>query len=213
MAGMAKYPIFLELAGRRVVVVGAGKVAIRKTEALLAAGARLIIVAENIDEKLSIICKGSDAEIIQDKYSTEYLSRAVLVIAATDKMELNERIYKDCQQMEILCNVVDEPGLCDFFVPGVVKRGKLQIAVGTGGACPSYAGHLRKKLENIITEEHGLFLAELETVRAELMEKIGDQSQRKALLGQLVDDESFDFFVENGPAKWRNRADKIIEQF
>ena len=85
----------------------------------------------------------------------------MLAIAATSDRQLNRRIYKDCQELEILCNVVDAPELCDFIVPAVVKRGDLQIAIGTEGNCPAYAGHLRKKLEQSFTDKHGEFLAEL----------------------------------------------------
>jgi len=207
---MAKYPIFLELAGRRVVVIGAGAVAVRKAQSLLAAGARVVVVAESIDDMLTIQYQGTGAELIKSKYSKDYLAGAVLVIAATNKTELNRRIYKDCQQLEILCNVVDQPQLCDFFIPAVVKRGDLQIAVGTEGDCPAYAGHIRKKLEQTFTDKHGRFLDELKTLRERIIKDVPDAGRRKALLGQLADDESFEYFVQNGPLKWQQYADKLI---
>jgi precorrin-2 dehydrogenase/sirohydrochlorin ferrochelatase len=210
---MARYPIYLELSGRRVVIIGAGPVAIRKAQTLLETGARLVIVAKDIDDRVAVRFAGTDAELIKSKYSKDYLAGAVLVIAATNKPELNKQISKDCQQLEILCNVVDQPQLCDFFVPAVVKRGGLQIAVGTEGHCPAYAGHIRKKLEKIFTEEHGRFLAELETFRRRIINDVPEPSQRKILLGNLVDDKSFDFFIENGPDAWRKRAEKTINDF
>jgi precorrin-2 dehydrogenase/sirohydrochlorin ferrochelatase len=209
---MAKYPIFLELGGRRAVVIGAGAVALRKVQALVAAGARLVVVAERIDDMLTIQSQGTNVKLIKSRYSKEYLTGAVLVIAATNNHELNRRIYKDCQELEILCNVVDEPELCDFFVPAVVKRGDLQIAVGTEGHCPAYAGHIRKKLEQTFTDKHGEFLAELETLRKRIIKDVPDPADRKVLLGQLVDDKSFEFFVENGAAAWWDRAEKIIKE-
>jgi len=209
---MAKYPIFLEMGGRRAVVIGAGAVALRKAQALLAAGARLVVVAEHIDDMLTIQSQGTNAKLVKSRYSKEYLTGAVLVIAATGNRQLNRRIYKDCQELEILCNVVDEPELCDFFVPAVVKRGDLQIAVGTEGHCPAYAGHLRKKLEQTFTDKHGEFVAELETLRKRIIKDVPDPADRKTLLGQLVDDKSFEYFVENGAADWRDRAEKIIKE-
>jgi precorrin-2 dehydrogenase/sirohydrochlorin ferrochelatase len=209
---MAKYPIFLEMSGRRAVVIGAGAVALRKAQALLAAGARLVVVAEHIDDMLTIQSQGTNAELIKSRYSKEYLTGAVLAIAATNNPKLNKRIYKDCQELEILCNVVDEPELCDFFVPAVVKRGDLQIAVGTEGHCPAYAGHIRKKLEQTFTDKHGEFVAELETLRKRIIEDVPDPADRKVLLGQLVDDKSFEYFVDNGAAAWRDRAEKIIKE-
>jgi len=210
---MPKYPIFLELKDRRVVVIGGGTVATRKAQSLLDAGARLVLVAEKIDDTLINLCRNKNAEIIKSKYSKNYLSRAVLAIAATNDHQLNRRIYKDCQELEILCNVVDEPQMCDFFVPAVVKRRDLQIAIGTEGACPAYSGHLRKKLEQLFTEKHGQFLAELQAFRKHIIESITDLSNRKALLGELVGDESFEYFIEKGPTAWRDRAEKTLNQY
>ena len=120
---MAKYPIFLDLNGRRVVIIGGGSVATRKAETILGTGARLVVVAPRLDETLRKVCSGSKAELIESKYSKDYIGGATLVIAATNDEALNRQIYKDCQQLEILCNVVDSPGLCDFYVPAVVQRG------------------------------------------------------------------------------------------
>lgn len=209
---MAKYPIFLELSGRRVVVIGGGAVAVRKAQALLAADARLVVVAERIDNLLTALCRGKNAELIRSRYSKDYLAGAVLAVAATNNHQLNKQIYKDCQELEVLCNVVDEPELCDFFVPAIVKRGDLQIAVGTEGQCPAYAGHVRKKLEKIFTEEHGQFLAELETLRKRIIKDVSDPAERKTVLGQLADDKSFEYFVENGPSQWRDYAQGLISK-
>lgn len=207
---MAKYPIYLELGGRRAVVIGGGTVAVRKAQVLLAAGARLVVVAEQVDDMLTDLCTRSDVKLIRSKYSKNYLAGAVLAIAATNSRSVNKQVYKDCQELEILCNVVDDPELCDFFVPAVVKRGDLQIAIGTEGYCPAYAGHIRKKLEQTFTDKHGEFLAELETLRKRIIHDVPDEADRKAILGRLVDDKSFEYFVENGPAKWHTYADKFI---
>jgi len=209
---MAKYPIFLELGGRRVVVIGAGAVAIRKAQSLLDAGARLVVVSEHIDSAMTTLCQQANAELVRSKYSKDHLVGAALVIAATSNRQLNERIYKDCQQLEILCNVVDQPQLADFFVPAVVKRSHLQIAITTEGDCPAYAGHLRKKLEQIFTVQHGEFLAQLKTLRKLIIETVPNPADRNALLGQLVEDQSFEYFIQNGPAAWRDRAEKITKQ-
>ena len=209
---MAKCPIFLELGGRRVVVVGGGTVAVRKAQALLGAGARLVVVAERIDDMLTALCTDSGAELIRSRYSKDYLVGAVLAIAATNNHQLNKQIYKDCQELEIFCNVVDEPQLCDFFVPAVVKRGSLQIAIGTEGHYPAYSGHIRKKLEKTFTEKHGQFLAELETLRKQIVKDVPDPADRKALLGELVDDKSFEYFLENGPAQWRIFANGLVNK-
>ena len=149
---MVKYPIFLKLSSRRVVIIGGGAVAARKAQSLLAAGAHVVVVADTIDDMLIAFCQDANAELIKSRYSKDYLSGAVLAIAATNDHELNKQIYKDCQELGLLCNVVDVPELCDFFVPAVVKRGDLQIAISTNGRCPAYAALLRKKLEQNYTD-------------------------------------------------------------
>ncbi len=210
---MAKYPIFLDLTDRRTVVIGAGNVAIRKAQSLRDAGARVVIIADKAGDTAVAFCADNDIELVTSSYTKSYLSAASLVIAATNDSELNSRIYKDCQEQEILCNVVDQPHLCDFYVPALVQRGSLQIAIGTDGACPAYAGHLRRKLQEQFTEDHSRFMVELEAVRKKVIENLSELADRKSLLGKLVDDQSFDYFIKNGSAAWHDRADKLIAEF
>lgn len=207
---MTKYPIFLDLSGRRTVLVGGGTVALRKAESLLEAGARVVVIAHKPSEAMTALSANKAAELIRARYAKQYLTGAVLVIAATDDRTVNEQVYRDCQELEILCNVVDDPPLCDFFVPAVVRRGDLQIAIGTDGYCPAYAGHLRKKLEILFTEQHGQFLRELERVRKTVIEKV-PPTERKSLLGHLVDDESFEYFRTHGLEAWRQRSEKMVK--
>jgi len=207
---MSRYPIYLELKGRRVVVVGAGVVAARKIQTLSAAGARVVVVASRVSATFEHTCQKPNIELIMASYSKDYLAGATLAIAATNDLKLNRQIYEDCQQLEVLCNVVDNPELCDFYVPAVVKRGDLQIAVGTDGNCPAYAGHIRQKLEEIFTDAHGRFLGELEIIRKQIIADIGDPADRKAVLGELVREKSFDYFIKNGPDAWRKRAKNMI---
>jgi len=208
---MAKYPIFLELGGRRVVLVGGGAVATRKASVLLDAGARLVVVADRAGAVLTDLCTRHGAQLIRAKYDKQYLGEAALVIAATSDEKVNRQVYADCQTLSILCNVVDDPQHCDFFVPAVVKRGDLQIAIGTEGNCPAYAGHLRKKLEKMFSEQHGQFLAELEGMRRRIIKEVPDSADRKALLGQLVDDGSFKHFNAGGVDAWRAKAEELIQ--
>lgn len=194
-----------------MVVIGGGTVAVRKAQTLLEANARLVVVAEDIDKLMTALCKTKNAELIRSRYEKSYLTGAVLAIAATNDHGLNKQIYKDCQELEILCNVVDVPELCDFYVPAIVKRGDLQIAISTDGKCPAYAGHTRKKLEEIFTEKHGEFLNELEKIRLKILNEIPEENKRKIILGKLTDDNSFDYFIKNGPEEWRTYANELME--
>ena len=209
---MGKYPVFLELTGRRAVIIGGGAVAAKKAQTLLATGVRLVIVAEDIDNLLEAQCRGTSAELIKSRYSKDYLVGATLVIAATNDCRLNKQIHRDCQELEILCNVVDEPQLCDFFVPAVVRRGDLQIAICTEGHYPASAAHIKKKLEQTFTNEHGEFLSELEKIRKEVIGSMPDSADRKAVLGQLADDESFEYFIQCGLSEWRKRAERLVQK-
>jgi precorrin-2 dehydrogenase / sirohydrochlorin ferrochelatase len=207
---MSRYPIFLNLAGRKTVVIGAGSVGSRKAQALAETGARVVVVALHFDPAFSVIATRPNVEVIQSRYSKEYLAGAVLAIAATNDSELNRQIYADCQQLEALCNVVDVPELCDFFVPAVVQRGPLQIAISTDGNCPAYAGHVRRKLEELFTEAHGRFVEDLEVLRRRLIQAVPDTHRRKALLGRLVGDESLEYYIRQGAEAWKSRADLWI---
>ena len=204
---MSKYPIFLELKGRRTLVVGGGGVAARKVEVLLEAGATVLVVAKSISDEIG---KQDKLKLVEGEYKSEYLDGAVLVIAATSDNGLNRRVYQDCRQRGVLCNVVDVPELCDFFVPAVARRGDLQIAIGTEGHCPAYAAHIRRKLEAMFTDKHGQFLAELGAMRKKVIETL-DADKRKAVLVKIADDESFEYFAAKGTEKWREYAQKIIK--
>ena len=203
---MSEYPIFLELKDRKVVIIGAGPIATRKVQSLLGTGARLVIIAERFTETMTNLCKHANAELIQDRYSKNYLTDAALAIAATNDLQLNEQIYKDCQKLQVLCNVVDQPDCCDFFVPAVVKRGMLQIALSTEGCCPAYAKTLKSKLQSTFTEKHGQFLSQLQCLRTKIIEKIPDPAERKSLLTKLADDKSFEYFICHGPEQWQHYA-------
>jgi precorrin-2 dehydrogenase/sirohydrochlorin ferrochelatase len=207
---MAKYPITLEMSGRRAVVIGAGPVAARKVQSLQEAGARVTVIAPHVQPMLEEAFHLPHVELVLSLYQKDYLVGATLVIAATNDTTLNRQIYTDCQSLEILCNVVDQPELCDFYVPAVVQRGDLQIAVSTDGHCPAYAGHLRKKLEEQFTETHGQFVEALEEARRRTIAAIENADERKAVLGQLAGDDSFAYFVQHGVGEWLTHSQDLI---
>jgi precorrin-2 dehydrogenase / sirohydrochlorin ferrochelatase len=209
---MAKLPIYLDMNDRRAVVIGGGAVAVRKVQALAQAGARIVVVAEHVPSALLEAFQLPQVELVISSYRKDYLVGATLAVAATNDLVLNRQVYEDCQELEILCNVVDQPELCDFYTPAVVQRGNLQIAIGTDGNCPAYAGHLRKKLEEMFTAEHGRFVEELEKIRVRILNDVADANQRKAVLGRLVGDESFEIFRRQGVEEWLEYAEQEIGQ-
>jgi siroheme synthase-like protein len=140
------YPIFLDLKGRAVLVAGAGKVALRKTKGLVEAGARVTVVApEHLPdfEELSV-------RLIRRVFRASDLSGVVLVFAATNDRRANHRIAIAAKGRGIFANVADSAEECAFLVPARLERGRVQIAVATGGADPRLSAELRKKLEQVL---------------------------------------------------------------
>lgn len=207
---MAKYPIYLDLTNAQAVVVGAGSVAARKVKTLLQAGATVKVVTKAVEKDFDEICKGLTIEIVISDYERSHLKEAFLVIAATDDPELNTRIYNDCQSLKILCNVVDVPHLCNFYVPSVIRQGDLQIAISTNGKCPAYAAHLRRKFEKLITEDHAAFLDCLDDIRKEIIATEIPLADRKTLLVKLANDDSFEMFLKEGPQVWKQTSLKML---
>lgn len=148
-ADPALYPISLRLVGRSCLVVGGGDVAGRKAVSLMAAGARVCVVAPRLGPLLADARSADDVswEWREREFEDADVSDRILVIAATDDAALNARAAAAARRTGALVNVVDDPDECDFFVPGVVQRGLFQIAVSTGGAAPGLARRLRERLE------------------------------------------------------------------
>ncbi len=209
---MAKYPISLELTGRRVVIIGGGEVAARKLQTILDAGAAATVLSANISDHIKEVAKNGNVELIQAQYYRDALTGATLAIAATDDRRTNEMVFEHCRELGILCNVVDVPELCDFFVPAVIKRGSLEISISTQGKCPAYAGRIRAMLEEIFTEQHGEFLDALEDLRRCLIANVSDCATRGQILKDLAGAESFSYYKEKGPDAWRIRAENIIRK-
>lgn len=206
---MAKYPLFLELKDRPVVVIGGGNVALQKAKALLETGARLTVIAKKICACLDSLCQQHDIPCEVRAYTTDAIRDAILVIAATNDRAVNEAVFRDCRERRILCNVVDVPDLCDFYVPAIVRRGALQIAIGTDGYSPAFAGQLRRKLETLITEQYGEFINHLRQLRQVVIAQVAEHN-RKDVLMKMASDESFQVFTEEGPKAWQDYARAMI---
>jgi siroheme synthase-like protein len=140
------YPIFLDLKDRPVLVVGAGKVALRKAKGLLEAGARVTIVAPEWEPEFETL----PVRIVRRRFRASDLSGVVLIFAATDDRLANHRIGIAAKGKGVFANIADSAEECDFLVPARVERGNLQFAVSTGGESPRLSAELRKKLEDIL---------------------------------------------------------------
>jgi precorrin-2 dehydrogenase/sirohydrochlorin ferrochelatase len=157
-----QYPVNLVLDGRRCLVVGGGKVALRKVEGLVACGGRVTVVAPRINPELAML---SEVMIEQRPWRPEDLDGMWLVIAATDDPAVNRAVYDAGQRAGVWVNGADDPANCSFTLPSVVRRGDLQVTVSTGGRSPALATRLRRRLEGEIGPEYAVLLDLLATER------------------------------------------------
>lgn len=140
------YPVFLDVAGKRAVVVGGGAVALRKTRGLIEAGAAVTVIAPRCDPAFDSL----PVHRLERGFEDDDLRDAALVFAATNVRELNRRIGELARARGIPANIADAPGECGFIVPARIHRDGLYIAISTGGEDPARAARARRKLEELI---------------------------------------------------------------
>ena len=151
---MPLFPMFLRLEGRECVVVGAGLVAEEKIRRLVAAGARVQVIAPSATQAVSRWACEKKIKWSPRKFRVSDVSRVFLIVAATSSPEVHEVVWRAARRANVLCNVADDPERCDFFYGAVVRRGALQIAVSTGGRSPALAQRIRKRLEKRFGPEY-----------------------------------------------------------
>ncbi len=163
------FPLFADLRGRRVLLVGGGAVARRKLEPLLAAGARVVVGAPWLEPSLAELLAQGRIEHLPGTFQPDWLDGAWLVVAATDDEAVNRAVATEAEARHIWANVVDDLALSSYQSPARIERGPLQIAISSGGGAPMLARHLREKLEAELDESLGelaaLLLAERRRIR------------------------------------------------
>jgi uroporphyrin-III C-methyltransferase/precorrin-2 dehydrogenase/sirohydrochlorin ferrochelatase len=149
-------PIALKLNNQQCLIVGGGKIARRKADLLLQAGARLDIVALDVIPELDEMAKSSGGSVFLVPYTSDFdLQPYRLVIAATDDPDVNQQVFHDCEALRILVNSVDDPPHCRFIVPAIVDRSPLLISISSGGKSPVLARQLRTKIESLVPAKYG----------------------------------------------------------
>ncbi len=177
------YPAFIDLRGKRCIVVGGGKVAERKVAALLRSGAEVTVISPFVTGVLADYNERKRIKHIKRKYRKGDLEGAFIVIAAASDRRVNQGVSLDAP---CLLNVVDTPELANFIVPAVIKRGPLALAVSTSGSSPALAKSIRKELELLYSKEFGLFVDFLGKQRKKAMTDIADDSTRERLMKQIA---------------------------
>ena len=155
------YPVFMDLEGRRCVVVGGGEVANRKARKLLQARAEVVVISPEVRPGLESVA----VELSRRPYEDGDLEGAYLAFAATDSREVNAAVAREANAKNIPVNVADRPSEGSFAVPSVLRRGRMQVAVSTGGASPSLARSIKDELEGVFGAEWAGLVEELAIAR------------------------------------------------
>jgi precorrin-2 dehydrogenase / sirohydrochlorin ferrochelatase len=175
---MQLYPVMLNLEKRRVVIIGGGDVALRKTRDLLEAGAHVLVIAPQVHDDIHALAGayGASLEIVQRPYQAGDLAAADLVFSATNNGAVNRAVFEEARQHTVFINSVDDPPNCSFFIPSFIRKGDLILALSTSGKSPALAARLRRELEKHIPEDIELMLAALAEIR-ELLQSGKDYAQ------------------------------------
>jgi precorrin-2 dehydrogenase / sirohydrochlorin ferrochelatase len=181
------YPVFVNLQGKRCLVVGGGEVATRKVQGLLEAEALVYVVSPKFSQALATLAAQGVIEHQTRPFRADDVLGCTLVIGATDQPAVNWAVCKAAREHNILVNIVDTPDACDFIAPAIVRRGALQIAISTGGHSPTLAKRIRLQLEERYGPEYAFLLEELGQERERIRHLIRDPSLRKAYFERLVD--------------------------
>ncbi|MDO9515520.1 MAG: bifunctional precorrin-2 dehydrogenase/sirohydrochlorin ferrochelatase [Syntrophales bacterium] len=184
---MEFYPVCLDIFGERCVVVGGGEVAERKALGLLECGAKVVLVARDLTPALLAMKDARKIAQVSDDYKEEYLEGAFLVIGATDREDVNEKVSQDARDRGILVNIVDVPARCNFIVPSVFRRGDLLVAVSTGGKSPALARRLREEIEERYGPEYGTLLEIMGVLRGRVIARGAPSAENRVLFEAVLD--------------------------
>ena len=203
------YPVNLDIAGKKCLVVGGGKVAVRKVRSLLDFGASVVMVSPDAATGL----RGTkNLRVLKRKYRSGDTKGAALVIAATDDEAINRKVSEDARKKGVLVNVVDQPKLCSFIVPASVRRGRLTISVSTGGASPSLAGRIRGEIERRYGDDYGKLADVLGELRTEVVSTISDPGERRSIFERMSSPAMLRLLRKRGKGPLRAALERLIRQ-
>lgn len=155
MSTRSYFPMFVDLSGQPVLVVGGGEVAARKIRLLMKFGARPRVVARELNEELSGLLAAGQLEHLATGFDAAHLAGCRLVVAATDDRALNREVAAAAEAASLLCNVVDDPEASRYITPSIVERAPITVAISTAGAAPVLARRLRERIESLLPAAYG----------------------------------------------------------
>jgi precorrin-2 dehydrogenase / sirohydrochlorin ferrochelatase len=185
---MSYFPIYLDMKGRRCLVIGGGKVAERKVAALLEAGAEITVISPDITDMIAGLSKRSEIHFEARPYGSGDLAGFEIAFVATGDPDVNAAVYRESRGRGVWVNSADDPERCDFILPSVLRRGELTVAVSTGGGSPALARTMREELELYFTEEYESLAKLAAEVRQELLSRsitVPFETWRSALSGEV----------------------------
>lgn len=180
------YMAAIDLRGRSVLVVGAGRIALEKIEGLLACDAHVTVVAVEVSDSVRALADDGRVEVVERAYEPGDLAGRTLVVAATADTEVNTAVSHDAQARDLLVNVVDVPSLCTFILPAVARRGPLAVAISTGGASPALAKRMRSEAEAMFDDAYARLAELLEELRPWAKASLATYDDRKAFFEAIV---------------------------
>jgi precorrin-2 dehydrogenase/sirohydrochlorin ferrochelatase len=192
------YPAYIDLTGKKTVVVGGGSVAERKILSLLHAHAHVKIISPYLTKRLEREKGKGTIHHVCRTYKKGDLKGAFLVIAATNSPRINEQVSHDAPY---LVNVVDVPELCNFIVPSLVTRGPLKIAISTSGVSPAFSRSVRQELEKFYGPEISAYLNVVKIIRRKAMETIPDKKKRSDFLKVIASEKIIEMVRKKGLQK------------
>lgn len=168
---MRYYPVFLDIAGKPVVVIGGGNIAHQKVVGLLKAEAEVTVVSPELNEELAALASEGRFRHLKRDYQPGDLEGYTLAFVATDDRSVNATVADEGKERRVWVNAVDDPPYCDFIMPGIAQKGDLIIAISTSGRSPAMARKMREEIEAFLTDDYAAMLELAAEVRAELREK------------------------------------------
>lgn len=180
------YPVFLKTKSLHILIVGGGNVAEEKLHFLTKSSpdAKITMVSPMFREKTLNLAENFDVELFKSVYSADFLTGKHLVIATTDKPQVNMQVYHDCRGMNKLVNVADKPPYCDFYMGGIVTKGNVKIAISTNGKSPTTAKRLRQFFEDVIPEDISTMVQNLNVFRKTIK---GDFEQKVNIMNEVTE--------------------------
>jgi precorrin-2 dehydrogenase/sirohydrochlorin ferrochelatase len=183
---MTTLALNIRMHGKLVVIIGGGSVALRKLRTVLTAGAHVRVVAREICPEIKELKESGRVVIRVGSYVTADLDNAFLVIATTDDILTNEKVRSDAEKRGIITAITDNPSAGDCTFPAVLRRGDLEIAVSTGGCCPTLAGDVRDQIAGYIGSEYDVILEQLAAEREKLLTNGSSSTYNTRVLRSLT---------------------------